>query len=440
MPLEHVGERGVDRLGERQALVRGGRLPASAATASGSRGASGRITSSARGELRPSMASSARSRMRFRVSRYSAASSSPVRVPPLDEPARRGRAAGRARSRSGSPCRRAVRGLEIGAGVAQEAHRPQVEHRRMAVLADPARRAPAPSRAVAAGSSPSGARRELRPPVERLLDPALGRRDADPEAVVLADEEQRERRAVVREVRRRVERRLRGRVVERRVAERAHDDRVERPGALRRRAPRALDREGDPHGARKVRGDRRRLRDDGEVGVAEDLVPPAGDRLLGGRRHAEEDVPDAVPPGLRRPREVEAARPVVEERRVGRLERERDERVRLVPGRADRVEAEPLRLEPPCRVVDRAALDAGPPGALRLAGGSSRVRAPAARAARRPGAARAGRGRRHGRGRYRVNHGREPPSGGYAPAPRGRRTRMRPVTSGSSRGPQRRRP
>ena len=208
--------------------------------------------------------------------------------------------------------------------------------------------------------------RELRPPVERLLDPCLGRRDADPEAVVLADEQQRKRRAGVREVRRGVERRLRRRVVERGVAERADDHRVERPGALDAELPGALDREGGPHGTRKVRGDGRGLRDHGEVRVAEDLVAPAGDRLVGRRGHAEEDVPHPVPPGLRRPREVEPAGPVVEERRVGRLEGERNERVRLVARRADRVEAEALRLEPPCRMVDRAALDAGPPRDLRL--------------------------------------------------------------------------
>ena len=100
--------------------------------------------------------------------------------------------------------------------------------------------------------------------------------------------------------------------------------------------------------------------------MAEDLVAPAGDRLVGRRGHAEQDVPHPVPPGLRRSREIEAAGPVVEQRRVGRLEGERNERVRLVSGRADRVEADALRLEPPCRMVDRAALDAGPPRRFRL--------------------------------------------------------------------------
>jgi hypothetical protein len=52
----------------------------------------------------------------------------------------------------------------------------------------------------------------------------------------------------------------------------------------------------------------------------------------------------------------------MEERRVGRLQRERDEGVRLVARRADRVEPESLRLEPTGGVVDGAAFDAGTPG------------------------------------------------------------------------------
>ena len=56
----------------------------------------------------------------------------------------------------------------------------------------------------------------------------------------------------------------------------------------------------------------------------------------------------------------------MEQRRVGRPERQRDEGVRLVAGGADRVEAELRRLQPARRVVDRAALDARAPGERRL--------------------------------------------------------------------------
>ncbi len=203
---------------------------------------------------------------------------------------------------------------------------------------------------------------ELRAAVERLRDPALRRRHADAEAVVLAHEEQRQRLPSVGEMRRRVERGLRGRVVERRVSERADDHGVGRPGARDPELARPLDRERDTHRAGEVRGNRRGLRDHGEVVMPEHLVAAAGDRLVGRGGHPEEDVPHPVPPCLPRPREVEATRAVVEKRRVGRPQRERDERVRLVPGRPDRVEAEPPGLQPTRRMVDRAALDLGAPG------------------------------------------------------------------------------
>ena len=150
---------------------------------------------------------------------------------------------------------------------------------------------------------------------------------------------------------------LRGRVVQRGVAERAHDDRVLRPGGGDAELPRASIAKAIPTARGRCEAIVDGLREDGEVGVAEDLVTAARDRLLLGGRHPEEHVPDAVVARLRRPREVEAARAVVEQRRVGRPERQRDEGVRLVAGGADRVEAELPGLEPPCRVVDRPALD-----------------------------------------------------------------------------------
>ena len=100
--------------------------------------------------------------------------------------------------------------------------------------------------------------------------------------------------------------------------------------------------------------------------MPEDLVTPAGDRLLRGRCHAEEDVPRPVVTGLPRPSEVEAARAIVEERRVGRARGQSDEGVRLVARRPDRVEAELPTLQPAGGVVDGAALERCSPGDLGL--------------------------------------------------------------------------
>ncbi len=95
--------------------------------------------------------------------------------------------------------------------------------------------------------------------------------------------------------------------------------------------------------------------------MAEDLVPPTRDRLVHGSGHAEQDVDDAVPAGLARPGEVEPARAVVQQCGVGRAQRERDRRVALVTGGADRVVAELLPLEPTGGVVAVTAVDLGAP-------------------------------------------------------------------------------
>ena len=103
-----------------------------------------------------------------------------------------------------------------------------------------------------------------------------------------------------------------------------------------------------------------------ELLAAEDLVPPAGDRLEGGRDDPEHDVAQAVDLGLRCAGEVEGARAVVQERRIVDPKRERDGRVRLVAGRADRVEAPPVLLQPAGRVVRLAAVDLRAPELLDL--------------------------------------------------------------------------
>ena len=262
--------------------------------------------------------------------------------------------------------RRTVGGFDVGSRMAQEANRVEMEDGRAAMRADPvdelSRRLEHTLRVGAVGRLVA----QLRPRAQRQLDPALRRRDADAEAVVLAEKEQRQRQALVHGVRRAVQPRLRRRVIERRVTEAADDDGVRRPGTLDAELLRPLDRERDPDRARQVRRDRRGLRDDRELVVAEDLVPAARDRLVAGRGDAAEDVGHAVPPGLRRAREVERAGAVVEERRVGAAEREGDAGVALVPCRSDRVEAATRRLEVAGGEVALAALDLRAPDRLEL--------------------------------------------------------------------------
>ena len=196
---------------------------------------------------------------------------------------------------------------------------------------------------------------------QRGLDPARRARHADPEAVVLAHEEQWERKTLVGNLCRRVQRRLRRGMVERRIAERAQDDGVVAPGARHLQARGAVDRERHPDGAWKMRRDRRRHRDDGELFPAEDLVPAARDRLERGGDDAEHDVAQSVDLGLSGPGEVERAGAIVEERRVVDAQRECDGGIRLVAGRADRVEAPPVLLEPARGVVRLPAVDLGAP-------------------------------------------------------------------------------
>ena len=335
------------------------------ATRPGERGASGAITSSAvaicgkRGgveRLRPDAIASGDVVLRERLSR----------VPPRrDEPARgpEDRVALVVRT---DRLRRPVRHLRVGARMAQVAHGPQMEHGRVPLLPNPVRQLARDRERHRRVASLHGLVAESRPRPERGLDPPGRGRHADPEAVVLAHEEERERQSLEGALSGRVESRLRARVVQRRVAEGAQDDRVVSPGTRDPEPRSAVDRERHPDRPREMRRDRRGHREHRQLVPAEHLVPPAGDRLGGCRDDPQQDVAQPVDAPLRGAREVEGARAVVEESRVVDAERECDGGVRLVPGRADGVEAAPVLLEPAGRIVGLAALHLRPPEHLGL--------------------------------------------------------------------------
>ena len=171
------------------------------------------------------------------------------------------------------------------------------------------------------------------------------------------------------------------------------------PGQAARDAElaRPVDRDRDADGARQVGGDRRGLRDDGQLVMAEDLVPAAGDRLVDRGGDALHHVGNAVAAGLPGPGEVEGAGAVVEQRGIGRAQRQGDGGVALVPRRADRVEAPALLLQPARRVSRSSCSRSAPARApRRRSARRAERRSPRARAPRVPrgGAARADRGRR----------------------------------------------
>ncbi len=220
-------------------------------------------------------------------------------------------------------------------------HRAQVQERRLPVAADPVGGLRRDVEARGGVGAVGGEVAQPRPVGVRRGHPARRRADTDPDVVVLAHQQQRHRHVLVGAVQRRVDRAGRRRVVHRGVAEAAHHDRVRRPGPVdpEPRTPAQGEREAD--GPRQVRGDRRGLRHHGERDVAEHLVPAAGDRLVGRGDHAQQHVAQRVlPRQLGGALQVEPARAVVQQRRVGGPQRRGDGGVRLVARRADAVEAD----------------------------------------------------------------------------------------------------
>ncbi len=264
--------------------------------------------------------------------------------------------------------RRAVGDLDVRAGVAHEPRGAEVEHGGEAPGAYDGQRLlgrlEQGDRVVPLGVEVGDAREVL----QHRGRPAARRTRADAQAVVLADEQQRAVAVHVREVRRRVEGACRRRVVQRGVAEACDDQRVLRPRRLPAQHVRESEGEAEPDRPRQVRGDRRRLRDDVQLRVSEDLVPAAGHRVRGRAGEAPErlahrlDAPVDVRAGG-----VERTRAVVQQRGIGGPRQQADGGVRLVPGRADRVEARPSLLEPPRREVEVPALDLGLEERLELA-------------------------------------------------------------------------
>ena len=250
--------------------------------------------------------------------------------------------------------------FDVGAGVPEEPDGPEMQQpgrSRRADLLDEVGRDPERRDRVGAVGIGVG---ELWAVTERRLDPTARRRHADAETVVLADEEQRHRKACVCAVAGRVDGTLRSGVVGARIAERAHDDRVRGPRAVDTEPPRTTDRERHAEGTREVGCDGRGLGDDRQLVMAEHLVSATGDRLVAESEHAGEHVGHgAVAGALTRTGAVEAARSVVQERRVGEPQRGGDRSIALVARRTDRVEAVPTCSQPPRRVVEDAAVDLG---------------------------------------------------------------------------------
>ena len=255
--------------------------------------------------------------------------------------------------------RGAVAELDVRARVAEVADGAEVQHHRPPLLAHQVDRAARVDQQPVGPRGRRGDVLEAGQPTQAASTQPSGVRVLMPSPLSSHDDQQRDLEPAVVEVRRGVERALRGRVVDRGVAERAHDDRVLGPDPLRGRSARLPSAYASPTARGRceaivdVCGTMWRSR------VPEHLVPAARDRVVGGGAQAEQHVAHRRRRGLRvlagvarRPRGVEPARPVVQQRRVVDPRQQPDRGVGLVARRADRVEPLAPRLQPPRREVE----------------------------------------------------------------------------------------
>ena len=241
------------------------------------------------------------------------------------------RVGGQVRRGRGRP---AVAGLHVRPGVPAEPHHGQVQERGGTPFPDPGRGGE--RRIVDAGQV-----RPVRVEVPEARhapgggpDPAGRGPDADPDPVVLDHHQERQRKMLVGAVGSGVDRPGGGGVVQGRVAQAGGHDRIRGPPGGQAEPGRPVEGEGQPESAGQVRGDGRGLRDDMQLLMAEHLVAAAGDGLVRRRHQSQQDIQDPVAGrrGLLAPGQVERARPVVEQGRVGDPQRRGDARVALVPG------------------------------------------------------------------------------------------------------------
>ena len=241
----------------------------------------------------------------------------------------------------------AIGRLVVRTGMSHQPDHPQMQERRATVCTHPGGGG---GRGVERRRHITAVGVEIPQPVTvsvGVLDPPSRRLDADADPVVLADEQQRHRHTLIRRVQRGVDGADRGGVVHRRVAEAAHRDGVVGPWAGHAQLPGARDGERDADGPRKVRCDGRGLRNDVQVVAAEHLVPPTGDRFLGGRHQPKQHVAQRVSTAdLGGAGQEEPTGAIVQQRGIGRAKRGRHRGVALMPGRADGVVALALRPQP----------------------------------------------------------------------------------------------